>query len=75
MRVEADDRTIRLRKQRQAQYAESSDHFELASACVRFVQDVAWSLLSEPYIAILDWRCVFAPWTFLLFFKPVQKYT
>ena len=27
MRVEADDRTIRLRKQRQAQYAESSDQF------------------------------------------------
>ena len=45
MRVEVDNRTIRLRKQRQAQYAESSDHFELASACVRFVQDVAWSLL------------------------------
>jgi hypothetical protein len=41
MRVEADDRTIHLRKHRQAQYAESSDHFELASACVTFVQDVA----------------------------------
>ena len=58
MRVEADNRTIRLRKQRQAQYAESSDHFELANACVTFVQDVAWSLLSEPYIAIRDRRCV-----------------
>jgi hypothetical protein len=52
MRVEVDNRTIRLRKQRQAQYVESSDHFELANACVTFVQDVAWSLLSKPYIAI-----------------------
>ena len=71
MRVEADDRTIRLRKQRQAQYAESSDHFELASACVTFVQDVAWSLLSEPYIAIRDRRCAVVPLALLLFLDPL----
>jgi len=71
MRVEADDRTIRLRKQRQAQYAESSDHFELASACVRFVQDVAWSLLSETYIAIRDRRCVVVPLALFLFLNPL----
>ena len=41
MRVEADDRTIHLRKQRQAQCVESSDHYALASAYVTFVQDVA----------------------------------
>ena len=29
MRVEADNRTIRPRKQRQAQYAESSDHSDI----------------------------------------------
>ena len=75
MRVAADDRTIRLRKQRQAQCVGSSGHYALASACVTFLQDVAWSLLSEPYIAIPDRRCVFALWTFLLFFKPVQIYT
>ena len=45
MRVAADDRTIRLRKQRQAQCVGSSGHYALASACVTFVQDVAWSLL------------------------------
>ena len=33
IRVEAGDRTRHNRKQRQAQCAESSDHFELASAC------------------------------------------
>ena len=71
MRVEADNRTIRLRKQRQAQYAESSDHFELASACVTFVQDVAWSLLSEPYIAIRDRRCVIVPLALFLFLNPL----
>ena len=74
MRVEADDRAIHLRKQRQAQYAESSDHFELASACVTFVQDVAWSLLSEPYIAIQDRRCVIVPLALLLLFKSDNKY-
>ena len=74
MRVEADNRTIRLRKQRQAQYAESSDHFELANACVTFVQDVAWSLLSEPYIAIRDRRCVIVALALLLLFKSDNKY-
>jgi len=74
MRVEADNRTIRLRKQRQAQYAESSDHFELANACVTFVQDVAWSLLSKPYIAIRDRQCVVVPLALLLLFKSVNKY-
>ena len=71
MRVEADNRTIRLRKQRQAQYAESSDHFELANACVTFVQDVAWSLLSKPYIAIQDRQCVVVPLALLLFLNPL----
>jgi len=61
MRVEAGDRTRHHRKQRQEQCVESSDHYALASACVTFVQDVAWSLLLEPYIAIRDWRCVIVP--------------
>jgi hypothetical protein len=74
MRVEADNRTIRLRKQRQAQYAESSDHFELANACVTFVQDVAWSLLSEPYIATRYRRCVIVALALLLLFKSDNKY-
>jgi hypothetical protein len=74
MRVEVDNRTIRLRKQRQAQYVESSDHFELANACVMFVQDVAWSLLSKPYIAIRDRRCVIVALALLLLFKSVNKY-
>ena len=74
MRVEVDNRTIRLRKQRQAQYVESSDHFELANACVMFVQDVAWSLLSEPYIAIRDRRCVIVALALLLLFKSDNKY-
>ena len=41
MRAEAGDRTRHHRKQRQEQCVESSDHFELASACVTFVQVVA----------------------------------
>ena len=55
-RVEANDCTKHHRKQRRAQCVESSDHCRLASACVTFVQDVAWSLLSVSYIAIPDWR-------------------
>ena len=71
MQVEAGDRTIHHRKQRQALYVESSDHFELASDCVTFVQDVAWSLLSEPYIAIRDRRCAVVPLALLLFLDPL----
>jgi hypothetical protein len=74
MRVEVDNRTIRLRKQRQAQYVESSDHFELANACVTFVQDVAWSLSSKPCIAIRDRQCVIVALALLLLFKSVNKY-
>ena len=74
MRVEADDRTIHLRKQRQAQYAESSDHFELASACVTFVQDVAWFLLLVPYIAKRDLQYWVVFQAFLLFFKSIDKH-
>ena len=71
MQVEAGDRTIHHRKQRQALYVESNDHFELASDCVTFVQDVAWSLLSEPYIAIRDRRCAVVPLALLLFLDPL----
>jgi len=56
MRVEADDRTRHHRKPRREQCVESSDHCALANACVTFVQDLAWSLLSVPYIAIPDRR-------------------
>jgi len=61
MRVEAGDRTRYLRKQRQEQCVESSDHFALASACVTFEQGMAWSLLSVAYIGKRDRRCVVVP--------------
>jgi len=57
MRVEVGGRTRHHRKRRRVQCVESSDHYALASACVTFVQDLALSLLSVPYIAIPDRRC------------------
>ena len=68
MRVEADDRTRHHRKQRRAQCVESSDHCVLANACVMFVQDQAWSLLSVPYIEIPDQWCAVVLVSYVILF-------